>query len=135
MAEASLHAVDERAARGASGLPVPASIVLAALAVAAVGQGAFYGPAQRAVALLLAEAAVGLWPAARQKPRPLLGACVLFGGWALGRAVLDGNPGVALSTVALLAGALVVVCACAACDADQRGQLLTGLAVLGSSWR
>jgi O-antigen ligase len=135
MAEASHQVVHDRAVGDAAGLPLAATLVLAALAVAVVGQGAFYGTPQRIVALLLVAAAAGVWLTGRRRlvelPRTLVATCVLFGGWALCRGALAGDVAAARSTVALLAGALVIIAVCGACDAEQRGQLLLGVVVLG----
>src|SRR4051794_34363212 len=119
MAEAGLQAVhdggqpDGRAqtvptvgAPTSTGLPAPAMLVLAALAVAIIGQGAYYETAQRVVALFLAAAAAGTvfdsrsrWPACR----PLVVACVALGAWSLVSAALAGELIGARSTVLLLA--------------------------------
>ena len=119
----------------AAGLPGAALLVLAALAAAFFGQGAYYGSAQTVVAVLLAVAGLaavaagGLRPSAAE--RPLVVAGVRLGTWAVVRAVAAGDPSSALGILALLAGVVAVAMAAHRCDTEQRGQLLIALVVLG----
>jgi hypothetical protein len=146
MAErSSTAAVDERVvpsaaaperATSAVALSLPAAAALAALAVGVVGQGAYHAPVQRVVGMLLAVAGAGLVLDSRGRTsllrQPVAGACALFGAWAIVRALLDGNPGAARSTVLLLAGVIVIVLTGAACGDGQRAQLLAGVLALGA---
>lgn len=113
----------------ATSLPVPATLVIVALAIAVVGQGAFYSTTERLVGCVLAVAALG---AHRRPGRPLTCALVAFGGWSIVSAAAAGDPFAARSIVAVLLGASVIIAAGAQCDAEQRDQVVTALVGLGA---
>ncbi|HEX7147784.1 MAG TPA: hypothetical protein VF512_09750, partial [Actinomycetota bacterium] len=81
-------------------------LLLVAVAVGLLGQGAYYGPAQRLVGLLVAAAtllALVAWPLTRDDLRrlPLVPVAALAG-WALLDAVLLGQPAAGAAGITLL---------------------------------
>ena len=118
-----------------AGLPVPTLLVVAALAAALVGQGAYYRTGQRLVAVLLAAAAVG---ALRRTTPPAVGRLPIarpaaaLGAWSIASAAFAGDVGAALPIVLILTGAVVVVMTCARLDRQQRDQLAVAAVVLGA---
>lgn len=115
-------------------LPAPTLLVVAALAAAAFGQGAYYASGQRLVLVALAAAAVLAIVTARSVVwalRPSVGVCAALAAWSVASAALAGDPGAALPTVLLLAGAVVVVTTCERLDGQQREQLAAACVALG----
>jgi hypothetical protein len=122
-------------------------VVVAALAVVAVGQGGFYLGARVVALLLLALAGVGLvvagWRSASARGRkaaawavlrPVRGALAGLGFMATATAVaglVDGHPRGALSVDSLLFGLAVAVAAPAAVSASARRQIVDVLLALG----
>lgn len=106
-----------------------APLLLAALSVSLVAQGAFYPRAQLWVAGLLGAALLalpGLHRLARAD-RPVSLALAGLAGWAVIGAVLHHDPRAAVPYLALLIGVLAVMLACSGLDAGARDLVLTGL--------
>jgi len=107
-------------------------LLLAAVAVGLLGQGGYYGPAQRLLGLLVAAAtllALVAWPLTRDDLRrlPLVPAAALAG-WALLDAVLLGQPVAgAAGLVLLLAGLVAVLAVCRRLGREDRDVLLIGV--------
>lgn len=120
-----------RSEQSAGMLSGPSLLVVATLTAATTALGGFLAAGQRLVAALLAIAVV--WAARTQRmptgpiAAPLLGAAGLAA-WAVISATVAGSPRYALSTVALLAGMVVVVLICRQTTASQR-QALAGAAL------
>jgi O-Antigen ligase len=107
-------------------------LLLVAVAVGLLGQGAYYGPAQRLLGLLVAAAtvlALVAWPLTRDDLRhlPVVPAAALAG-WAVLDAVLLGQPvaGAAGLTL-LLAGLVAVLVVCRRLGDEDRDVLLIGV--------
>lgn len=125
----------ERSATGAAtgDLPLPALLIVTALAAAAFGQGAYYRSGQWMVAGLLAAvaamaAARPWWPPAQ---RPLLAAGAALAGWSVLSAAAAGHATAALATALVLAGGLVIVLTCGRLGAAEREQLAAAVVGLG----
>jgi hypothetical protein len=106
-----------------------APLLLAALSVSLVAQGAFYPRAQLWVAALLGAALLalpGLHRLARAD-RPVTLALAGLAGWAVIGAVLHHDPRAAVPYLGLLIGVLAVMLACSGLDAGARDLVLTGL--------
>ena len=106
-----------------------APLLLTALSVSLVTQGAFYLRAQLWVAALLGAtllALPGLHRLARAD-RPVTLALAGLAGWAVIGAVLHHDPRAAVPYLALLIGVLAVFLACGGLDAGARDLVLTGL--------
>ncbi len=107
-------------------------LLLVAMAVGLLGQGAYYGPAQRLLGLLVAAAtllALVAWPLTRDDLRrlPLVPAAALAG-WALLDAVLLGQPVAGAAGLALLlAGLVAVLAVCRRLGREDRDVLLIGV--------
>lgn len=118
----------------AAGLPAPTLLVIAALAAAVAGQGAYYRTGQRVVVVLIGAAAVVALPGssfstfARRRP---VRWCAALAGCAVLSASLAGNVAPALSTVLVLAGAAIVVLTCERLDEQQRDQVAVAVVALG----
>jgi hypothetical protein len=125
---------EERPGRGLTG--AAALLLLVAVAVGLLGQGAYYGPAQRLVGLLMVAAtllAMVARPPDRDDVRrlpvvPALALCV----WALADAVLLGIPPAgAAGLVLLVAGVLAVLSVCRRLGQEDRELLVAGVAATG----
>ncbi len=117
-----------------SELPLPALLLVAALAAALVAPGGYYGSGQRLVAVLVSAAAVlalGAWRPSIVARHPISRVCAALAGWSVASAALAGDWTSAVSTVLVLAGAVVVVLTCARLDVEQRDQLATAVVGLG----
>ena len=107
-------------------------LLLVAVAVGLLGQGAYYGPVQRLLGLLVAAAtllALVAWPLTRDDLRrlPLVPAAALAG-WALLDAVLLGQPVAGAAGLALLlAGLVAVLAVCRRLGREDRDVLLIGV--------
>jgi hypothetical protein len=107
-------------------------LLLVAVAVGLLGQGGYYGPAQRLLGLLVAAAtllALVAWPLTRDDLRhlPLVPAAALAG-WALLDAVLLGQPVAGAAGLALLlAGLVAVLAVCRRLGREDRDVLLIGV--------
>jgi O-antigen ligase len=122
----------------------PEGLVLCALAVAVLGQGAFHPPVQVLVGLLLAAAAARaagdaerrcrlrdrLTRAGRTLPVVLLGG-LGFAAWSVLSGVVAGSPAAAVRPLALLAGVAVV--AGILLTADEAGRAAVSRGLLGLS--
>jgi O-Antigen ligase len=115
---------------------MPAVLLLLAAVVGLLGQGAFYGPVQRLVGLLvLVAAAFALAgrPPERGDARllPVVPALAL-GAWALADAgLLGASPAAAAGLGLLLAGVVAVLAVCRRLGREDRELLLAGLVVAG----
>lgn len=94
-------------------LPGNGLLLVAALAAAAVNQGAYYRAAQWPVGILLLTALVAAlracpWSARDTRFWPVW-ACLALGGWVVIRAALAHDVSAAVPTLALLAGTLAIV--------------------------
>jgi O-Antigen ligase len=121
----------ERALTGAAGL-----LLLVAVTIGLVGQGAFYGTVQRLVALLVAAAtllALIAWPPNGDDVRRLpVHAALALAAWALIDAVLLGVPAAGAAGLALLlAGVVATLATCRRLGAEDRQLLLTGVTAAG----
>ena len=118
----------------AVGLPVSALLVVAALAAALFGQGAYYSAGQRVVALLLSAAAIVALRSSRTSAvarRPVVRAAAAFAAWSVVSAALAGEPAAALPIVLILTSAVVVLTICERLDTQQRDQLAVAVVTLG----
>lgn len=117
-------------------LPADAVLVVLALTVAAGAQGAFYGPAQRAVGAILAAAGIATMsrvPSLRPDVRlGLLRAAAGLAAWSLASAAMAGEPRRAASTVLLLAGVITVVVVCRRCPRPARHELVGAILLIGA---
>ena len=107
-------------------------LLLVAVAVGLLGQGAYYGPAQRLLGLLVVAAtlvALAAWPPTLDDLRllPLLPAAALAG-WAGLDAVLLGQPVTGAAGLALLlAGLVAALAVCRRLGREDRDVLLIGV--------
>jgi O-antigen ligase len=125
----------EPAVAPSSGLSPPALLVVAALTTAVVAQGAFYQPAQRVVAAVLAVAFVAgiSRPSVRRRHvHPAVVTGGLLAGWAVVSAGLAGDVGRATGVVGLLAGMAVIAMVASRGDAAERRMLATAAIVIGA---
>ena len=118
-----------RQGRGAVTAQLGAPLLLGALSVAVLAQGAYYLRAQLYVAalvgaaLLVTPALTPLTSRDRAIALPVGG----LAGWAVIDAVVHHNPRTAVPYVALLAAVVAVLLACSRLDDDARDLLLAGL--------
>lgn len=110
-----------------------APLLLAALSVSLVAQGAFYSWVQLWVAALLAVALLALpgWRRLAPADRPVTLALAGLAGWTVIDAALHHDPRAAVPYLALLTGVLTVFLACRRLDAGARDLVLTGLVCCG----
>ncbi|HJQ01004.1 MAG TPA: O-antigen ligase family protein [Jatrophihabitans sp.] len=106
-----------------------APLLLGAVSIAVLAQGAFYRPAQWYVAALLVSALLVIPGRIRlsRADRPIILAAAALAGWALIDATARQRPGEAIGYLVLLAGMAAVLIGCARLDAQARDLLLTGL--------
>ena len=121
--------VPRQPARQALGSQWGAPLLLAALSVSLVAQGAFYLRVQLWVAVLLATALLALPGVHRlaRADRPVALAVAGLAGWAVIDAALHSDPRAAVPYLALLVGLLAVFLACGRLNAGARDLVLTGL--------
>jgi hypothetical protein len=117
-------------------LPIPGLLLVAALAAAVAGRGAYYRPGQWVVGLLLAASfAVSLGRGGRRwralRFRPVLW-CVLLATWAVVSALIAHEARSAVATVALLAAVAGVLAVCRRTDRWAREALVTGALAVGA---
>ena len=117
-------------------LPLHVLILVAALAAAILGQGAYYTTGQQVVALTLAlavMAALRTWPWSRSDTRlgPLVG-CAVLAGWAVLSAAFAGRIVSALATVAMLVGVAAVLVICRRSTPAQRDALAGAAVAIGA---
>jgi hypothetical protein len=112
--------------------------LVAALAAAVFGQGAFFGAVQWPVAFLIFAAVVlafAAYPSLRADVRGAPGgfvlAGVLFAVWAAVRAVAAGTPAAGLTWALFGAGTAAVLFICRRLDAGSRGLVLDGVFAVG----
>jgi hypothetical protein len=125
----------EPAVAPSGGLSLPALLVVAALTTAVVAQGAFYQPAQRVVAAVLAVAVIAgvSRPAVRRRHvQPAVVAGGLVAGWAMVSAGLAGDVGRATGVVCLLTGTAVIAMVASRGDAAERRMLATAAIAIGA---
>jgi hypothetical protein len=113
-------------------------VLVAALAAAVFGQGAFFGSVQWRVAFLILAAAVLAFAAhpflradLRGAPGGFVFAGLLFGAWALARAAVAGTLTPGLTWFLLGAGTAAVLFICRRLDAGSRGLVLDGVLAVG----
>jgi hypothetical protein len=130
------HEVATAAPETATALPFHGLVLVAALAAAILGQGAYYATAQRVVGVLIVVAAIAALraqPWTRRDPSlPVLTACAALALWALLSAVLAGGVAGARSTVALLLGVAAVVIVCQRTTPAQRDALVGAAVAIGA---
>jgi O-antigen ligase len=120
----------------ARALPLHALILVAALAAAILGQGAYYSTGQQVVAVTLALAliaALRTWPWSRSDTRlgPLVG-CAVLAGWAVLSAAFAGRIVSARATVAMLVGVAAVLVICRRSTPTQRNTLAGAAVAIGT---
>jgi hypothetical protein len=120
----------------AAALPLHVLILVAALAAAILGQGAYYSAGQHVVALTLALAVIAAlrtWPWSRSDTRlgPLAG-CAALAGWAVLSAAFGGRIVSARATVAMLVGVAAVLVICRRSTPAQRDALAGAAVAIGS---
>ena len=118
-----------RQGRGAVTAQLGAPLLLGALSVAVLAQGAYYLRAQLYVAALVGAALLvtpGLTPLT-SRDRAIALPVGGLAGWAVIDAVVHHNPRTAIPYVALLAAVVAVLLACSRLDDDARDLLLAGL--------
>ena len=120
----------------APALPLHALILVAALAAAILGQGAYYTAGQRVVAVTLALATIATLRAQpwtrRDASLAPLAACAALAGWALLSAALAGRVAGARATVMLLAGIAAVLVICRQTTPAQRDALAGAVVAVGA---
>jgi O-antigen ligase len=119
----------------ARALPLHLLILVAALAAAILGQGAYYTTGQRVVAVTLVLSTVAaLWarPWTRRDAAlgPLVG-CAALAGWAVLSAALGGRVVSARATVAMLVGVAAVLVVCRRSTPAQRDALAGAAVAIG----
>jgi O-antigen ligase len=119
----------------ASALPLHLLILVAALAAAILGQGAYYTTGQHVVAVTLVLstiAALRAWPWTRRDAAlgPLVG-CAALAGWAVVSAALAGRIVSALATVAMLLGVAAMLMICRRSTPAQRDALADAAVAIG----
>jgi O-antigen ligase len=136
---ASLDGRHKLAAAGpetATALPFHGLVLVAALAAAILGQGAYYATGQRVVGVLIVVAAIAALraqPWTRHDPSvPVLTACAALALWALLSAALAGGVAGARSTVALLLGVAAVIIVCQRTTPAQRDALVGAAVAIGA---
>jgi hypothetical protein len=137
-ADASMDGHHELAAVGpdtATVLPFHGLVLVAALAAAILGQGAYYATGQRVVGMLLVIATVAALRAQRWTRQdaslPVVCACIALAGWAVLSAGLTGSVAGAGSTVALLLGVAAVIVVCRRTTPAQRDALAGAVVAIG----
>jgi O-antigen ligase len=120
----------------ATTLPLHVLILVAALAAAILGQGAYYSAGQHVVALTLALAVIAAlwtWPWTRCDAAlgPLVG-CAVLAGWAVLSAALAGRVGGARATAAMLIGVAAVLVICRRSTPAQRDALAGAAVAIGA---
>jgi O-antigen ligase len=119
----------------ASALPLHVLILVAALAAATLGQGAYYITGQRVVAAtLMLSTIAALWarPWTRHDAAlgPLVG-CAALAGWAVVSAALAGTMVGARATVAMLVGVAMALVICRRSTPAQRDTLAGAAVAIG----
>jgi O-Antigen ligase len=119
----------------ATTLPLHVLILVAALAAAILGQGAYYSAGQHVVALTLALAVIAAlwtWPWTRCDATlgPLVG-CAMLAGWAVVSAAFAGRIVSARATVAMLVGVAAVLVICRRSTPAQRDALAGAAVAIG----
>jgi hypothetical protein len=117
-------------------LPLHALILVAALAAAILGQGAYYSTGQHVVAVTLALATIAALKARPWTQRdttlgPLAG-CVMLAGWAVVSAAFAGRIVSARATVAMLIGVAAVLVICRRSTPAQRDALAGAAVAIGA---
>lgn len=117
-------------------LPVSAALLLTAVTIGVVAQGAYYSSGQRVVGVALVAAlgsALVVRPLrAKDLRSPLVLCCALLMLWAMIRAAVAGRLGTAQPMVALLSGLVIVFLICRRIPAKHRTSLVAGLVDLGT---
>jgi O-antigen ligase len=120
----------------ARALPLHMLILVAALAAAILGQGAYYASGQHVVAVTLALAAIAAlrarpWTRQDATLGPVAG-CVVLAGWAVVSAALAGRIISALATMAMLVGVAAVLVICRRSTPAQRDALAGAAVAIGA---
>jgi O-Antigen ligase len=136
---ASLDGHPELAAAGPktpAPLPFHGLVLVAALATAILGQGAYYATGQRVVGVLVVVAAIAAVRAQawtrRDASLSVVAACVALAIWAVLSAALAGSVAGARSMVALLLGVAAVIMVCRRTTAAQRDALVGAVVAIGA---
>ncbi len=120
----------------ARALPFHALVLVAALAAAILGQGAYYAAGQRVVGVLLVVASIAALRAQawtrHDGSLPVLSACMALAVWAVLSAALAGSLAGARSMVALLLGVAAVVIVCQRTTPAQRDALVGAAVAIGA---
>ena len=119
----------------ARALPLHVLILVAALAAAILGQGAYYATGQHVVAVTLALATIAAlrarpWTRSDMRLGPLVG-CAALAGWAVVSAALAGGVVSARATVAMLVGVAAVLVICRRSTPAQRDALAGAAVAIG----
>jgi O-antigen ligase/polysaccharide polymerase Wzy-like membrane protein len=127
--------LDAARAEAATALPLHVLILVAALAAAVLGQGAYYTTGQRVVAVTLALATIAAlraqpWTRRDAALAPLAG-CAALAGWAVLSATFAGNTVSARATVAMLVGVAAVLVICRRSTPAQRDALAGAVVAIG----
>jgi hypothetical protein len=119
----------------ARALPLHILILVAALAAAILGQGAYYTTGQQILAVMLALATIAAvrarpWTRCDAALGPLVG-CAALAGWAVLSAALAGRVVSARATVAMLLGVAAVLVICRRSTPAQRDALAGAAVAVG----
>ena len=122
-------------ADAASALPLHVLILVAALAAAILGQGAYYTSGQHVVAVTLVLSTVAAlrarpWTRSDTTLGPLVG-CLALAGWAVVSAAFAGRIVGARATVAMLIGVAMVLVICRRSTPAQRDALAGAAVAIG----
>jgi hypothetical protein len=120
----------------ARALPLHVLILVAALAAAILGQGAYYASGQHVLAVTLALATIAAlrtrpWARRDATLGPLAG-CVMLAGWAVVSAAYAGRVISARATVAMLVGVAAVLVICRRTTPAQRDALAGAAVAIGA---
>jgi O-antigen ligase len=130
------HELASSQSDAATTLPLHVLILVAALAAAILGQGAYYSAGQQILAVMLALAVIAAlrtWPWTRCDAAlgPVVG-CAVLAGWAVLSAAFAGRVVGARATVAMLIGVAAVLVICRRSTPAQRDALAGAAVAVGA---
>ena len=130
------HELASSQSDAATTLPLHVLILVAALAAAILGQGAYYSAGQQILAVMLALAVIAAlrtWPWTRSDAvlGPVVG-CAVLAGWAVLSAALAGRVVAARATAAMLIGVAAVLVICRRSTPAQRDALAGAALAIGA---